>query len=100
MSDLVKKLNPRRFPSMSSKMGAIVGCILGEHFTDPAIAELCVTSDGFLLARRSDDVGFNDFLGNERDLRSNWENLLKVAGLAPEELTEAEELYRKHVRRA
>ena len=47
---LVEKLNPARYPYMSGKMAAIVGCILGESFTEPEIAELVVTSDGYLLA--------------------------------------------------
>jgi hypothetical protein len=46
---LVTKLRPDRFPGASGKMMAVVAFILGEHWTDPAISELVVTSDGFVL---------------------------------------------------
>jgi len=48
---------------MSGRMAAIVGYILGERWTDPPIAELTVTSDGYLLARLVGDVGANEFIG-------------------------------------
>ena len=43
---LVAKLRPDRFTAMSGKMAAIVGYILDERFSEPAISELVVTSDG------------------------------------------------------
>ena len=43
---LAAKLRPDRFTAMSGKMAAIVGYIVGERFSDPAISELVVTSDG------------------------------------------------------
>ena len=49
---LVTKLRPDRFPGASGKMVAVVAFILGEHWTDPAISELVVTSDGFVLAQQ------------------------------------------------
>lgn len=45
---LIEKLRPDRFSAMSGKMAAIVGYILDERFSDPAISELVVTSDGFV----------------------------------------------------
>jgi hypothetical protein len=48
---LIDKLRPDRFTAMSGKMAAIVGYILDERFSDPAISELVVTSDGFVLAQ-------------------------------------------------
>jgi hypothetical protein len=50
---LIDKLRPDRFSAMSGKMAAIVGYILNEPFSDPAISELVVTSDGFVLRARS-----------------------------------------------
>jgi hypothetical protein len=41
MDALIRKLNPRRFNEMSPFMAAIVGYVLGESFTTPAIAETC-----------------------------------------------------------
>ena len=51
MPTLADKLHPNRFPGMSGRMAAIVGYILGEEWSRPRIAELVVTSDGWLLAR-------------------------------------------------
>lgn len=93
------KLHPRRFPNMSPKMAAILGCILGEKYTEPAIEALCVTSDGCLLAQHEGDIGFNDFMGTSRDLERNWRNLLDAAELTEAEREAADALYRQHVRR-
>ena len=95
---LKKKLFPRRFPSMSGQMAAIVGFVLGEQYTDPEIAELQVTSDGGVLARHRGDFGCNDFIGAEVDLQNNWIRLLDAAGLTTEERNEAQQLWRRRVR--
>lgn len=42
MKSLASKLHPSRFPGMSPMMAAVVGFVLGESFTDPAIAEVVV----------------------------------------------------------
>ena len=84
---LVKKLHPARFSGMSGKMAAIVGCILGQKFTNPAIEEMVITSDGVVLGRAENDCGCNEWIGSESDLRCNWDNLLNAAGL-----TDAEKL--------
>jgi hypothetical protein len=42
---LIEKLRPDRFTEMSGKMAAIVGYILDEQFSDPAISGLVVTSE-------------------------------------------------------
>jgi len=52
-------------------MAAIVGYILGERFAGPAISELVVTSDGFVLALAEGEVGANDLIGEEADLNRN-----------------------------
>lgn len=44
--ELAAKLRPDRFSEMSGKMTAIVGYILDEPFSEPAISELVVTADG------------------------------------------------------
>jgi hypothetical protein len=48
---LIDKLRPDRFTAMSGKMAAIVGYIVDERFSEPAISEMVVTSDGFVLAQ-------------------------------------------------
>jgi hypothetical protein len=93
MTGLEEKLDPRRFTAMSGKMSAILACILrtDRWETEPAIAELIVTSDGGLLARHEGDIGANDFIGRVEDLDSNLRRLVRVAGL-----TQAEQrLFRK-----
>jgi hypothetical protein len=94
---LTEKLHPHRFPGMSGKMAAIIGCILGQVWTSPSIAELAVTSDGHLLARHEDDCGHNDYIGTVASLESNWRRLLDAAGLTPVEHQEAEVAYQQAV---
>ena len=90
---LIERLHPRRFTSISPKMAAVVGYILNEEFTNPSIADILVTSDDFVLARLSGDIGFNEFLGHHKDLATNWQRLLHAAGLTPAQLQEAKRLY-------
>ena len=82
---------------MSSKMAAIVGYISDDTYTNPAINELVVTTDGFVLLEHVGDVGTNDMIGCESDLLRNWNDLLDAAGLTSEERTEAEAAYQSHV---
>ena len=96
---LVAKLRPDRFTAMSGKMAAIVGYILDEHFSEPAISELVVTSDGFVLAQAEGEVGANEMLGTEVDLNRNLLDLIEAAGLTAEEVREFGRLQRKHIRR-
>jgi len=93
-----EKLHPERFKDMSGKMAAIVGYICDERYTEPAINELVVTSDGFVLLEHVGEVGANNFMGGESDLLRNWHSLLDAAGLTPEERIEAEAAYQEHVR--
>jgi hypothetical protein len=97
---LIKKLHPKNFKGPSGKWVAILGCILDQVWTQPAIAELIVTVDGCLLARHEGDCGANDFLGTENQLRDNWTRYLDLANLTPSERAEAELLYQNNVRRA
>ncbi len=96
---LVDKLRPDRFTAMSGKMAAIVGYILDERFSDPAISELVVTSDGFVLAQTEGDVGANDMIGDEADLNRNLLSLIEAAGLSEEEVREFGRLQRERIRR-
>lgn len=98
-AQLVAKLRPDRFSAMSGKMAAIVGYILDEPFSDPAISEIVVTSDGFVLAETAGDVGANDMLGTEADLNRNLLALVEAAGLTQEEVRQFGELQRERIRR-
>jgi hypothetical protein len=96
---LVDKLHPDRFTAMSGKMAAIVGYILDERFSDPAISELVVTSDGFVLAQTEGEVGANDMIGEEADLNRNLLTLIEAAGLSEDEIREFGRLQRERIRR-
>lgn len=90
---LSKKLHPSRFTEMSPKMAAIVGCIIGEKFTNPSLVELSVTSDGYVLGRQERDCGLNEWIGSVRDLERNLSHLVVCADLTPEE---SEELWQRY----
>jgi len=100
VTDSVKvKLNPGRFMGISGKMAAIIGCVLGEKYTEPAIAEIVVTSDGMVLARNEGDFGCNDVIGDALDLKNNWYRLLSVAGLSKKENLFAQLAFAERIRR-
>jgi hypothetical protein len=95
--NLVKKLNPQRFPGMSPFMAAIVGYVLDESFTTPQIAELTVSeNENLVYIRQSGAVGF-DGVQSLVDLRNNWNQLMEVAGLTPAERKEAVRLFQLKV---
>ena len=94
---LSAKLHPSRFPGMSGKMAAIVNYILNRDGDIGSIAEMTVTSDGIVMARRRGDIGLNDFIGNVLDLERNWHNLRKVAGLTQQEDELADQLYHQRI---
>lgn len=96
---LIEKLRPDRFSAMSGKMAAIIGYILDERLTDPAISELVVTSDGFVLAERDGEVGANELIGEEADLNRNLLGLIEAAGLTDDEVVEFGRLQRERIKR-
>jgi hypothetical protein len=98
MNMITDKLHPRRFPRMSDRMAAVTGYILGRRWTRPRIAELVITSDGWVLARDEGQVTCNVIVGTAADLERNWRNLLHAAGLTGEERQEADRRYREAVR--
>lgn len=83
---LADALAPERV-RVSPKFRAILGCMLRREWTNPVIAELVVTSDGFLLGRHAGDCGFNAFLGDYSDLLRNVEGLAECVGLPPAQHT-------------
>jgi len=94
---LTEKLDPGRFTEMSAKMAAIVAYVLEEHWTNPEIAELVITSDGAVLARIDGDVGCNNCIGSAEDLERNVRNLLAAAELPSEEADAWHSRYRLRV---
>jgi Zn-dependent peptidase ImmA (M78 family)/DNA-binding XRE family transcriptional regulator len=97
---LIRKLDPSRFPSMSPKMAAIVGYVLEAPFTEPTVAELVVTHDGFVLAAREGDSGANELLGSRSDLDRNLVGLLNATpDLTEDEIALFGRLQRERIRR-
>lgn len=97
---LREKLAAENLTAMNNRMVAIVGYITNQELVYPGIEELVVTTDGLVFARRNEDIGYNEVIGAEADLRRNWEELLGAAGLSDKEKQEAEFLYHTRVRRA
>lgn len=77
---VIRKIQPIR---TSGKFRAILGCLLGQTWTEPRIVALMVTSDGMLLASHEGDGGMmNDFMGPAGSLLDNLRGIAKVAGLS------------------
>lgn len=71
MTGLAKKLQPDRFTENSPLMAAIVAYVLGESWTDPAIAEITVSeTEDLVYVRKARGAGF-DGLQSQTDLRNN-----------------------------
>ena len=98
MPTLSDRLHPNRFPGMSGKMAAIVGYILGEKWSKPRVAELVITTDGWVLARNTGQVVCDTIIGTADALERNWNSLLRAAGLTSRQQQEAGERYRQAVR--
>lgn len=79
--NIKRALHPKRFMSMSPKMGAIVGYIIEANYVTPKIVEMVVTSDGILMGRIEDDIGCNEILGYVDEFKRNWNTLIHVPGL-------------------
>ncbi|MBM4274062.1 MAG: hypothetical protein FJ134_06340 [Deltaproteobacteria bacterium] len=81
LESVAEKLHPRRFPRMTAKFAAVLGALLGEIWTEPALVELVITSDGFLLGRHEGEAACNEFLGPESWLKENLAKLLETQGV-------------------
>ena len=84
---VAEKLHPHRFPRMTAKFAAVLGAMLGQTWTEPALVELVITSDGFLLGRHEGEPTCKEFLGPESWLKENLAKLLDTPGV---DLTEQE----------
>lgn len=69
--------------TLSGKMRAILGFLVDRTWTDPRIAELVTTSDGFVLAVVEGDIGANHFIGSASDLFRNLNGVADAVRLSP-----------------
>lgn len=82
---VIEKLHPSRL-RVSGKFHAILSCLLGQSgWTNPELAGVTVTSDGFLLGMQQGDIGYNEFIGSKADLDRNLDGVAKAAGLTKQE---------------
>ena len=94
---LVQKLDPIRFPHMPGVLAVIVGYVVGTTFIEPTLAEITVTSDGFVLAKSEAGVGVPHYIGRYADLLRDWLRLIAMAGLTTSEFIEAQALFAEKV---
>ena len=70
---------------VSDHFTAILGCLLGEAWTTPKLAEMVLSPDGVLLGRCDGQHGHATFLGASEDLLRNIRGVAEVAGLDGDE---------------
>lgn len=97
---LTHKVSPANV-RVSGKFTAILAFLVGaKGWTDPAITEMVVTSDGFLLAATTRDPLMNDFIGDESDLDRNLAGVAEAVGLDDRERRLLKRLRTTKIRRA
>jgi hypothetical protein len=93
---LTKKLHPSRHPTMSSRLAAVVGFIVGSSFGSPPLVEMAVTSDRIVLVRPEGSASLVA-IGRYDQILFAWLLLLDAAGLTKTERMEAACLFAKQV---
>lgn len=95
---LRQKLHPSRL-RLSGMMRALVDYVTGERFTAPWIAEISITSDGFVVVKPEGESGLlhDEFFGTADDLYRNYEGVLRTVEVDPEETFEFCRLYNRRV---
>jgi hypothetical protein len=97
LKDLVRQLNPRRFPGMPPAMAALTGFVLGAEFQTAWITAVEITGSGTVLAQVDGDATERRVLGRYSDLLRSWRSLVSRAGLIPLEFIEVQCLFAKKV---
>lgn len=75
-----------RAVQVSDHFQAILGCLLGEDWTTPRLAEMVITPDGHLLGRCDGEAGLKAFLGASADLLKNVHGVAEIAELDGDEI--------------
>ena len=75
-----------RSVEVSPHFQAMLGCLLGEDWTNPRLVEMQITPDGHLLGRCEGQAGFSTFLGASEALIRNVHGVAPVAGLDGDEI--------------
>ena len=90
---LFHKLHPKSLSFDVRRHGFNRRLLARRTIREPPIAEIVVTSDGFLLARTAGESSANVFIGRYLDLVRNWLGLLAAACLTKDETVEAQLLF-------
>lgn len=97
LNDLVRKLNPSRFPGLSPLLAALIGFVLGAEFLPPRIVAVEITASGTVLAQVDGDAVERHVLGRYSDVLRSWLRLISRAGLTPREFVEVHYLFAEKV---
>jgi hypothetical protein len=97
LNDLVRKLDPRRFPGLPPLLAALTGFVLGAEFVVPRIIAIEITDGGTVLARVGDDADERRVLGRYSDLLWNWLQLISRADLTSREFMEVQYLFAQKI---
>lgn len=97
LKDLVRKLNPKRFPGISPTLAALTGFVLGAAFFTPYIRAVVITDGGIVLARVDGTTDESRVLGSYSSILRHWTCLISRAGLTPHEFMEVHELFAERV---
>src|SRR5437667_6808057 len=90
LSLLAEKLHPSHFPRMSRVMAGIVGFIVEADFTEPAIADIIVSSTGVVMVGMDGEFTSNTIIVAYEDfLRNGWGfftvgGFIRTGGIEPQ----------------
>ena len=77
---LAIKLGPERFPTISGTMFACLGALLDDKMSEPQLASIVATSDGWRIGRDEGDAGFNETIGAFEAFERNALGMADAAG--------------------
>src|SRR5256885_1684187 len=97
LKDLVRKLNPKRFPGIPPTLAALAGFVVGAAFFTPYIRAVVITDSGIVLAWVDGKTDESRVLGSYSNILRNWIRLISRAGLTPHEFMEVQALFAEKV---
>jgi hypothetical protein len=97
LKDLVRKLDPSRFPGMPPILAALTGFILGAEFFCPRIIEVVITDTGTVLAGVNGDAIEGRVIGSYSDVMRNWMRFISQAGITLQEFMAVQCLFAEKV---
>jgi hypothetical protein len=71
---------------VQGQLRAVLGCLLGQHWTTPRVVELAVMPDGLLRGRCEGDPCVVAFVWSAADLVRSFRRTAQTSGLDPDEV--------------